>query len=72
MVCEILRSICSYDGSPLAFSRRSLDRVAEIYFTKLTNSPAYGVAPSPAPVSPNPYSNGSSAEPSATMVGSAP
>jgi predicted ATPase with chaperone activity len=36
MVCEILRSICSYEQGPLAFSRRNLDRVAEVYFTRLT------------------------------------
>mgnify|MGYP001239011925 CR=1 FL=1 len=36
MVCEILRSICAYHGAPLATSRENLDRVAEIYFTRLT------------------------------------
>jgi hypothetical protein len=40
MVCEILKSICSYDGSPLECSRINLDRVAEIYFTRLTDEPA--------------------------------
>jgi hypothetical protein len=39
MVCEILKSICSYDGSPLECSRTNLDRVAEIYFTRLTDEP---------------------------------
>jgi hypothetical protein len=36
MVCEILRSICSYDGTEAVFNRHTLDRVAEIYFTRLT------------------------------------
>jgi hypothetical protein len=36
MVCEILKSICAYEGSPPVFNRWTLDRVAEIYFTQLT------------------------------------
>jgi hypothetical protein len=36
MVCEILNSICAYQGSPIAFTRTNLDRVAEVYFTRLT------------------------------------
>jgi hypothetical protein len=39
MVCEILGMICRYEDRPLAMSRGTLDRVAEIYFTNLTGDP---------------------------------
>jgi predicted ATPase with chaperone activity len=38
MVCEILDAISAYDGTPAAFDRRSLDRVAEVYFTRLADA----------------------------------
>jgi hypothetical protein len=40
MVCEILKSICAYHQSPIAFTRKNLDRVAEVYFTRLTTTVA--------------------------------
>jgi hypothetical protein len=40
MVCEILGMICRYEDRPVAMSRATLDRVAEIYFTNLTGDPA--------------------------------
>ncbi|HEX7096256.1 MAG TPA: hypothetical protein VF183_10260 [Acidimicrobiales bacterium] len=40
MVCEILRSICAYEGMPMTTSRANLDRVADIYFTRLTDEAA--------------------------------
>jgi hypothetical protein len=79
MVCEILRSICSYYGSPLSFSRAALDRVAEIYFTKLTESPALAAVPAPtatpepaaASHATSPYTDGSSHEPPAALYSTA-
>lgn len=40
MVCEILGMICRYEDRPLAMSRATLDRVAQIYFTNLTGDPS--------------------------------
>ena len=40
MVCELVRMICQYEGRPVAMSRETLDRVAEIYFTNLSGDPA--------------------------------
>jgi predicted ATPase with chaperone activity len=47
MVCEILKSICAYEGTPPLVTRWSLDRVAEIYFTRLTGGTprTFGTAP---------------------------
>lgn len=32
--CRILRSICTYTGSPLVLNKDTIDRVASVYFTK--------------------------------------
>jgi hypothetical protein len=48
MICEILRMICQYEGVPLAMSRPMLDRVAGMYFTKITDDWASGPAHTPA------------------------
>jgi predicted ATPase with chaperone activity len=46
MVCEILKSICAYEGTAASFTRWSLDRVAEIYFTRLTDdASSFGTGP---------------------------
>jgi predicted ATPase with chaperone activity len=52
MVCEILRSICAYEQLPVAFSRPILDRVAEVYFTRLTETTDEQAPPPPAPTAP--------------------
>jgi predicted ATPase with chaperone activity len=55
MVCEILKSICAYEGTAPTFTRWSLDRVAEIYFTRLTDETAsLGTAPRTATEAPVP------------------
>jgi hypothetical protein len=47
MVCEILASICAYEGTAPTFTRWTLDRVAEIYFTRLTGNMSSSSAPPP-------------------------
>ena len=39
VVCQLAKAICTYDGLPVQLDPPIIDRVASLYFTKLSNEP---------------------------------